>query len=235
MSMTGELSLERFVDIDGEAEPFEDFVRPVHPRIPHPDLSLLRFSGLSTRGPIDGNWKLVIETGCEDCHLPWTHPQLGPRGGTFSGERGGETWVAIASPRKAEAADPPIPPLLAQFRDKVADNGLSNEMVIVFIVPHAIMAVLDDHVLTSICCLVAHGRTLSRRAFHFIGGVATDEARRPVRDSWEAAGDQDMPFVREVQGRHAQRAELGIETRVSDHWESKVHHIRNPVANRLAV
>jgi len=228
-----------FVNIDGQAEPFEDFIRPVHDRIPDHDLSLLRFSGLTTNAQFDGNWKLAVETGCEDYHLPWVHPQIGDRGGIFRGERGENTYVTIASRRPSEDPGEPALPLFPHFNGKkVGDDGLTNEIVLFFIVPNAIVAVMDDHIVTNIYFPMAHDNTPTRRAFHFIGEAATDEAHRSareaVRDGWVAVGEQDFPMVREVQTKHAQRDELGLETRFSAYWESAVHHFQNIVVDRLS-
>jgi choline monooxygenase len=226
-----------FVNIDGKAEPFEDFIQPVLDRIPDHDLSLLRFSGLTTRAQFDGNWKLAIETGCEDYHLPWVHPQIGGRSEVFKGERGGNTYVSIASRRALAEYRGTSLPLFPHFSGKVAPDGLSNEIVLFFIVPNAIVAVMDDHVVTNIYNPVSHNRTPTRRAFHFIGDAATDEEHRAdrekVRDGWVAVGEQDFPLVREVQTKHAQRDELGMETRFSAYWEPAVHHFQNIVVDRL--
>lgn len=227
-----------FVNIDGMAEPFEDFIRPVLDRIPGYDLSLLRFSGITTAAQFDGNWKLAIETGCEDYHLPWVHPQLGGRSEIFKGERGGNTYVSIASRRVMPEYRNTSLPMFPQFSGKVAPDGLSNEIVLFFIVPNAIVAVMDDHVVTNIYNPVSHDRTPTRRAFHFIGDAATDEAHRAdrekVRDGWIGVGEQDFPVVREVQTKHAQRDELGMPTRFSAYWEPAVHHFQNIVIDRLS-
>jgi len=228
-----------FVNIDGKAEPFESFIQPVLDRVPDHDLSTVKFSGLTTTGQFDGNWKLAIETGCEDYHLPWVHPQIGPRSGVFAGGRGANTYVSIASRHEKEALTGDNLPLFPHYDGKkVADGGLSNEIVLFFIVPNVIVAVLDDHVVTNIYFPQAHDRTPTRRAFHFIGDAATDEAHRAmrevVRDSWVTVGEQDFPMVREVQTKHAQRDELGMPTRFSAYWESAVHHFQNLVVDRLS-
>ena len=229
-----------FVNIDGKAEPFEDFIAPVKARIPHHDLSSTRFSGLTTQGQFDGNWKLAIETGCEDYHLPWIHPQIGGRSAVFKGERGGNTCVSIAS-RRAIPEDADVTarlPLFSQFNGKRAPDGLSNEIVLFFIVPNAIVSVMDDHVVTNIYNPVSHDRTPTRRAFHFIGDAATDEAHRAdrerVREGWISVGEQDFPLVREVQSKHGQRDELDMPTRFSSYWEPAVHHFQNIVVDRLS-
>ena len=232
-----------FVNIDGQAEPFEDFIRPVTDRIADYDLSAVRFSGLSAEGCFEGNWKLAIETGCEDYHLPWVHPQIGKRSGWFEGGRCADSSVYIASRRAAAPDDPrtaPGPndlPLFPHLVGAAPDGGLGHEIVLFFIVPSAILAVMPDHVVTNIYMPVEHDRTLTRRAFHFIGEAATDPAhaqrREAVRAGWIDVAEQDFPLVREVQTKHAQRDELAMATRFSPYWESAVHHFQNLVVDRL--
>jgi len=231
-----------FVNIDGKAEPFEDFIKPVTDRIAGYDLSATRFSGLTAESCFEGNWKLAIETGCEDYHLPWVHPQVGKRSGWFEGGRCADTSVFIASQR--EIADdvrmtpnPDDLPLFPHLEGQVSEDGLGHEIVLFFIVPTAIMAVMPDHVVTNIYIPVSHDRTLTRRAFHFIGEAATDKVhakrREAVRDGWMAIAAQDIPMVKAVQIKHAQRDELGMPTRFSPYWESAVHHFQNLVIDRL--
>ena len=227
-----------FVNIDGEAEPFEDFIQPVLDRIPDHDLSLVKFSGITTQAQFDGNWKLAMETGCEDYHLPWVHPQIGERSGTFAGERGADTYVSISSRRKGKEPGGDNLPMFPHLKGKrMHEDGLGNEIILFFIVPNAIVSVLDDHVVTNIYFPQAHDRTPTRRAFHFIGDAATDEehrkVREAVRDGWITVGEQDFPMVREVQTKHAQRDELGMPTRFSAYWESAVYHFQNIVVDRL--
>ena len=52
-------------------------------------------------------------------------------------------------------------------------------------------------------------------------------------DGWISVGEQDFPLVREVQTKHGQRDELGMETRFSAYWEPAVHHFQNIVVDRL--
>ncbi|MBT6202936.1 MAG: aromatic ring-hydroxylating dioxygenase subunit alpha [Rhodospirillaceae bacterium] len=228
-----------FVNIDGKAEPFETFIQPVLERVPDHDLSQVCYSGLETQAQFDGNWKLAIETGCEDYHLPWVHPQIGERSGVFSGDRGGNTYVSIASKREKEVLTGDSLPLFPHHNGKkLGDDGLSHEIILFFIVPNAIVSIMDDHVVTNIYYPMAHDRTPTRRAFHFIGDAATDEkhrqTREKVRDIWIEVGEQDFPMVREVQTKHAQRDELGMPTRFSAYWESAVHHFQNLVVDRLS-
>lgn len=64
-----------FVDLSGEAPPFETYMAPLLARWAAYDLSLLR-RGESLRYEIACNWKLAIENFIDIYHVPYVHPGL---------------------------------------------------------------------------------------------------------------------------------------------------------------
>jgi choline monooxygenase len=65
-----------FVNLSGNAVPFEQFIRPVAERWNGFDLSLLRLAGSTPFEPA-ANWKFVVENFLDLYHLPFVHAQLG--------------------------------------------------------------------------------------------------------------------------------------------------------------
>lgn len=67
-----------FVDLSGEAPPFEDFIAPLAERWKAFDPQRLRHGGADSAFSIEVkcNWKLAVENYCEAYHLPWIHPAL---------------------------------------------------------------------------------------------------------------------------------------------------------------
>ena len=71
-----------FININSNAKPFEDFIRPLEDRwskfISKKDQKLIRHS--TDNGyfnmTVNSNWKFAIENYCESYHLPWIHPEL---------------------------------------------------------------------------------------------------------------------------------------------------------------
>ena len=67
-----------FVNLEGEAEDFDNWVRPLDER--WRDFAGTSFlSGGSDSGfeiEVRSNWKLAVENYCESYHLPWVHPGL---------------------------------------------------------------------------------------------------------------------------------------------------------------
>jgi phenylpropionate dioxygenase-like ring-hydroxylating dioxygenase large terminal subunit len=65
-----------FVDLSGEAQPFEDFIRPLDEHLAPWTAEELRPLG-SKEYVVEANWKLAAENFLDIYHLPVVHPQLG--------------------------------------------------------------------------------------------------------------------------------------------------------------
>jgi choline monooxygenase len=65
-----------FVNISGDAQPFDEFIRPVAERWSGFDLSELRLAN-ARDFDVQSNWKFVAENFLDLYHLPWVHAQLG--------------------------------------------------------------------------------------------------------------------------------------------------------------
>jgi len=71
-----------FININSNAKPFEDFIKPLEDRwskfISKKDQQSIRHA--SDNGYfnmiVNSNWKFAIENYCESYHLPWIHPEL---------------------------------------------------------------------------------------------------------------------------------------------------------------
>ena len=64
-----------FINLSGEAEPLEDFVKPIAERLAFVDFSQLKHFLTMRRRPIDANWKVCVENTMEPYHLPFVHRQ----------------------------------------------------------------------------------------------------------------------------------------------------------------
>ncbi len=65
-----------FVNISGNAQPFEHFIRPLADRWDGYSLSELRLAD-ATDFNVQSNWKFAAENFLDLYHLPWVHAQLG--------------------------------------------------------------------------------------------------------------------------------------------------------------
>jgi choline monooxygenase len=74
-----------FVNLSGNAEPFEEFIRPLSERWKGFDLSQLRLAGSMEFEPA-ANWKFVVENFLDLYHLPFVHAQLGDASQVYHSE-----------------------------------------------------------------------------------------------------------------------------------------------------
>ena len=70
------------INLDGEAPPFHEYVKPMQQRIENwpfrakeYGLESLQHVGRIDFGAINGNWKIVVENYIEPYHVPWVHQE----------------------------------------------------------------------------------------------------------------------------------------------------------------
>ena len=70
------------VNLDGQAPPFDEYVKPMQQRIENwpfrakdYGLDSLQHLGRIDFGSINGNWKIVVENYIEPYHVPWVHQE----------------------------------------------------------------------------------------------------------------------------------------------------------------
>ena len=62
-----------FVNLDGGAMPFEDYIRPLADRLAHLDLASLRPVAALDFGAVNANWKFLMENFIEPYHVQFVH------------------------------------------------------------------------------------------------------------------------------------------------------------------
>jgi len=231
-----------FVNIDGRAGPLDEHTAPLQNRFGAFDFSCLRH-GATTERVFEANWKLMIEGGIEDYHLPWVHPQAVTGEGvqwTPRTEWEARHYVGVTG-KIAKAGDGPAVEdsrrkgLLPTFPNLPADVDTNGSFICQF--PNLGVGVFHDHVVTTIFTPQGPGRTHARKDYFFIGDAATDpaleQARAEVIAGWITIGDQDKPLVEQVHRNHATRGRAGIDTVFSPFWEGAVQHFQKTVASYL--
>ena len=232
-----------FVNVDGAAPPLKEYLKPTIDRLAAFDLSLTRESDEAMETAFAGNWKLGIEGGVEDYHIPWVHRQLGPSG-DLSGEFSGDRWVGVTCRRSMEMAkrrydesDGAAATAVLPMFPHLPETGMSEASIILSTLPATLVAAVGDHVVVSLFIPETPGRTKVRRRFRFIGEAATDaaraSARRKVRDAWTVVTEQDGPIIAAMQEQAALKDEIGFRPRYSPHWEPAVHHFQKVIAAKI--
>lgn len=232
-----------FLNLDGQADTLESHVAPLRERYAAFDFDCLRH-GDTTERVFEANWKLTIEGGIEDYHLPWVHPQAvnGDVVWTPGTEWVDDRYVGVTG--KIDYDDPDRTPVtdvrrktqLPHFPGLPDDVDVNGGFICQF--PNLGVGVFHDHVVTTIFTPRGPEQTHARKDYLFVGDAADDpalsEAREQVIAGWITIGDQDKPIVEEVHRNHRTRGRAGIDTMFSPFWEGAVQHFQKFIAGYLA-
>lgn len=225
-----------FVNLDGKAPPLEQHVAPYVEYYGAFDLSLLRHSGYTDR-EFRANWKLCIEGGIEDYHLPWVHSQFFEGVPTWNARSvvdrsmfGTESWFGKSDVDLYGAKrDLPCFPGL---NDKERQTG--NFMVLF---PNAGFAIGPDHAAVTHFMPLGADRTYYRKDYYFIGDAATDpayaQARETVTKGWLQINDQDQAIVEVLHQNHRTRDRIGVDNRFAGEWEGAVQRFQSLVVETM--
>ncbi len=229
-----------FVNIDGTAPPLAEHVAPFKRYFHEFDFSLLR------RDPKRGyegiwhvNWKLGFESGIEDYHLPWVHPELFEKHGSWRGN-GFVDGMMIGT-------EDEIP---SEYRSSIVDldrgalpmfPGLSEDAAwrgnFMILFPNVGYSVLPDHLDIFIMLPETPTRSWMRGSLHFVGDKALtpryEAARQKVREAWDLIGEQDAPIAERVQANQFARDVAGIPNRFSPVWENAVQRFQQLVIETI--
>lgn len=202
-----------FVNLDGGAEPFEDFVGPLAQRWAHIDADALRHGGEDARWVLDlaCNWKLAVENHNDAYHLPWVHRSLNSYSrfedhydvmGENHDHYAGQGSLAYRAPRPEGA---PALPKLPDLPERWAERA---EYIALF--PNAILGVHADHVWTVWLSPQACDRTLEEMNLYYVGdaprGDDFTEVREVVKAEWLRIWSEDRDVVERMQRGRASPA-----------------------------
>jgi choline monooxygenase len=234
-----------FVNIDGTAGELDAHMQPVLERLERYDLSLLRPSQQG-RGAMDinANWKIFIEAGIEDYHLPFIHKQtLVSYAKNYRAEDGGEVYAGFSQAHTASEAK-------KRHRNGLGDNHaqLPNhpvveaddraEFIAVFLFPLGNVILSPSGLTLGLTLPRGPAFTQTRTRTYFIGEAATDDDHRAVRKSraefFTKVIAEDIEVMESVQSMAPLRETLGLQTRFSGYWEQSLHSFQRYYARRMA-
>ena len=225
-----------FVNLDGSAPPLADHFAPFMRYFREFDFSLLRRDhARGYGGAWNVNWKIGFESGIEDYHLPWVHPELFEKFAHWEG-RGFVDGMMIGT-------EDEIP---SQYRSSIIDltfgslpvfPGLSEDANwrgnFMMMFPNVGYSVLPDHLDIFIMLPETPTRSWMRGALYFVGDEALSADREParqrVREAWNLIGEQDAPIAECVQANQFARDAAGIPNRFSPVWENAIQRFQQLV------
>ena len=226
-----------FVNLSCDAEPFEEFIRPLAQRFERlggPGYER-RLRPAATHGEfrfdVRANWKLALENNLDASHLPWIHPSLNRQSpledhycfldqAGFAGQ-GSSGYVTV----------PHESPALPRIEAWPVRTGEYPSLY-----PNVFVGGHGDHFWTMVLEPSAPDRTVERWRSYFVDDAAEsvefESARAAIRERWACILGEDMSVVEGMQrGRSSPAFDGGLFAPVLD---PPVHHFHRWVAKRLA-
>jgi choline monooxygenase len=230
------------VNLDGGVPPFEQHRGPVDELWRDWDLDGLHYAGRH-EGRYDGNWKVAVEGGMEEYHLPWGHPQTMAGVVEVFEEQLMHDTVFCAThyvPQfrtEGVHAEQFAPVNLPKIRTRHTDGATDpNTLYVVNLFPTGLMALNSDMILYAL--FMPDGPTHSRIVFnYYFHPEAAKPEHEPMRqatlDAWEQIMPQDEEYVRHVHRNMAPAEAAGIGVRFAGYWEGAVHHFQKMVIETI--
>ncbi|MDX1431225.1 MAG: SRPBCC family protein [Gammaproteobacteria bacterium] len=230
-----------FVNLSGEAPPFDDHVAPLLARwqalIGPGGLGALRPASADERLELElaGNWKLAVENYCESYHLPWVHPGLNSYSRledhyniVIDDWGAGQGSLAFEFSERAGIS-------LPRFSAWPADRLKVAEYVAMF--PNVLLGLQNDHAYAIHVAPLAPDRTRETVQIYYVGeetlGAQFASARDRLREGWRAVFLEDVGVCEGMQqGRASPGFDGGAFSPVLD---VPTHAFSKWVAARLPV
>ncbi len=226
-----------FVNLTGDAPPFEDYAGGVMERWSDFAGKPVHHGGPESSFVLDlaSNWKLAVENYCESYHLPWVHPGLNSYSrledhyhivepGQFSGQ-----GTVVYNPKLDDSG--------RKFRDFA---GLSEKWdtgaEYIALYPNVLIGIHRDHFFAILLEAVAHDRTTERVEIYYTDPEMTGPDWTDLREKnaimWREVFDEDVFVVEGMQaGRHAPGFDGGKFSPVMD---EPTHTFHDWVARQFA-
>jgi choline monooxygenase len=230
-----------FVNIDGNAPPFAEWIKPLEDLFADYDFSGLRHAE-RLEDSYEANWKIAMEGGIEDYHLVCGHPQLNAHlfrntapcvhppvytggyvnvRGEAPGHAGGErAWTARLPDLRTRDGEP-LPRLYS-----------------LTLFPTGTVLVTADHVMLGTLLPDGPSRTRMDISLYYDRTSADDPAYADARQGnlrmWRDVIPQDKPFMEAAQATVSVRDRAGVEGRFSPYWEGSVRGFQQMVIQAVS-
>lgn len=224
-----------FINISGNAEPFENFIDPLITRwskwvTPETLRELSPGKDAKMELVVNSNWKLAVENFLEAYHLPWVHPGLNsysPLEEHYDIDRG-ENYAGQGS--SSYAAPAGIPGNISSWPSEQMNFA---EYPVLY--PNTLLGLQSDHFFTMTIMPIDETTSLERVQLMFLGDVATEdeyaEHRSATVNAWQEVFSEDIFAVEGMQaGRKSPAYQGGVFSPVMD---QHTLHFHQWIAKRL--
>ncbi len=237
-----------FVNMDGNAPPLSEHVRPMVELLDGQDLGACRV-GLREDWEFKANWKLQNDN-WETYHHIWVHKGIFNKMSNEVDLKTGEPWTltqqngtVVTLTRRP--GGPPFPrpksklPMIPVPEGKERFGGTN------VIFPNVTMTIAGNHIASVVTDPIAPDKTIAKMGFFFVGDAAKSKShaadRKRTLDRWmgptRKKGDlggirsQDMD-IWEVQ-QIARKSPIADEVVFSPIWEANIHHFQKMLVDYL--
>lgn len=226
-----------FVNLDGKAIPFDDYIVAIKREWAEYDLSNIVHAH-SLTVDYECNWKLAMENFSDFYHVFKVHPVLDnslsdhKRRATLceGAVMHNETWTHDGHSTISTMDNAPCLPDLGA---PVVDNQRRTVFAVVF--PNCALNIHHSDVQFSYFEALAPGLTRLHRHFYFLGTAATESRYSTVRDrlyeDWETVLREDESVCRLIQEGRKSRAYDG--GRFAPEWDEGTRHFHRLVAKSV--
>ena len=226
-----------FVNLDGKAPPFEEYMAPAISRYDSYRLGSFRCTKhLSFEFAC--NWKLAVENFCDVYHVFKVHPTLDKMqtpADRFAMEPDGHhlfNWYPFAGPGRGLTIDadgpllPELPELSEQLRSRCNFCGLF---------PNTSMTIYPSNLQFNTFEPVGAERCIMHMWFYFVGDAAQasehEAAREEVCAEWTHLNAEDIGICQRLQeGRHCDAYDGG---RLAPYWDTGTVHFHRQIADAI--
>jgi choline monooxygenase len=212
-----------FVNVDGKAGDFFEYLKPVTDKLEGYDFTDLHFSK-SLEFDLRANWKLAVENFIEPYHVFSCHPWLNDFVSMEERDPPQFKDHVLSCGYEFQKADPARGGQLPWFPDLPADKQNRGDWFVLF--PNFAFEIFPDQVDVFIATPLAANQSRETIALYFIGDGATSDhyanARDYVVQNWHDLNQEDIGIIERMQaGRSSEGFDGGV---LSPYWDPVQQH-----------
>ena len=221
-----------FVNLIGNAQSLEEYLKPMTDRLVGYDFSTLTPAG-ELEWELNCNWKLVNENFIEPYHVFAVHPGLlkfGPMSGRRASEFDAHCFYNDYQFPEPERGRGLGLPYFSELSGKLAHQAIWFHLF-----PSLTLEIFPDQMAVWQLIPLSPSRTLERIHIFLIGDAATSDehaqAREQVFATWKELNEEDVAIIERMQlGRTSPGFDGGV---LSPYWDGAIQHYARLMVNAL--
>ncbi len=211
-----------FINLNGKAENFTDFIAPLERRLEGIDFSTLQRVGVIDFGEVETNWKFLMENFIEPYHVPVVHPST-------TDQPLNDHYTVVDGLCLGSSVDISRDP---EQQSKAGSLAVSSRYLTLF--PNFVLGrYFPDQLGVHLNLPVSPGKTGQRRAIYMTNGETPNaESAEALKNLWYQVHKEDHDMCdRLYRGRASELAEEG--GLLSPYWESSLRRFQELVVEAV--